>query len=197
MTPKTYIVAVALSAMATFLFNACTNNPDEIKKVAVEEELKPLNVQYDVVYNYSDSATLRLKLMAPVVADYSHAEENPYYEFAEGIDVTFFDKFGKEENHLRANYAKQFIKENRWEARGDVVVKNNKNEQLNTEQLEWDVKNELITSDVFVKITTGDEVIMGEGFEADQNFTSYKLKGKVKGELKLEEKQDEQNASGS
>ena len=37
----------------------------------------------------------------------------------------------------------------------------------------------------------GDEVIMGEGFEADQAFTSYTLKRNVRGELKL--KDDEGN----
>ena len=104
-------IAVALSVMAIFLFSGCTNDPDDIKKIAVEEELKPLNVQRNILYDYSDSATTRLILKAPVVKDYSHAEENPYYEFAEGIDVTFFDKFGKEERHLRANYAKQLTKE--------------------------------------------------------------------------------------
>jgi LPS export ABC transporter protein LptC len=190
-------IAVALYAVAIFLFNACTNNPDDIKKVATEQELKPLNVQYDIEYDYSDSATTRLFLKAPEVKDFSHADENPYYEFAKGIDVTFFDKFGNEESHLRANYAKQLIAEDKWEARGDVVVKNKKGEQLNTEHLIWDVKEELISSDVFVKITTGDEVIMGEGFEADQNFTSYKLKGKVQGELKLEEPKEDENAEDS
>ena len=184
-------VAVALSAIATFFFTACTNNPDEIKKVADEDELKPLNVQHDVVYDYSDSATRRLELKAPIVLDFSHAEE-PFYEFSEGIDVTFFDKFGNEESHLKADYAKQLINEDLWEARGDVVVNNKKGEQLNTEHLIWDVKAEKITSDVFVKITTKDEVIMGEGFEADQNFTSYKLKGNVQGELKLEEEPDDE-----
>lgn len=190
-------IAVVLSAMAIFLFTGCINDPDEIKKIAAEEELKPLNVQRNIVYNYSDSATTRLVLKAPIVKDFSHAEESPYYEFAEGIDVTFFDKFGIEESHLRANYAKQLFEENKWIARGDVVVQNVKGEQLNTEHLIWDVKEELISSDEFVKITTGDEVIMGEGFEADQSFSSYKLKGKVKGELKIEEPEEDENAPDS
>jgi LPS export ABC transporter protein LptC len=197
MKRSSYKIAATLGVVAIFLLGACTNNPDDIKKVAAVEELKPLNVQYNIVYDYSDSAKTRLLLKAPEVKDFSHAEENPYYEFPQGIDVTFFDKFGKEESHLKANYAKQWITEDKWEARGDVVVNNKKGEQLNTEHLIWDVKEELISSDVFVKITTGDEVIMGEGFEADQSFTSYKLKGNVKGELKLEEPEEDENAEDS
>lgn len=183
-------VVVALCAIATFFFTGCTNSAEEISKLSADEALKPLNVQYDVAYNYSDSARQRLALLAPIVSDFSHADE-PYYEFREGIDVTFFDTFGEPESYLKADYAKQLIEKDMWEARGDVVVRNKKGEQLNTEHLIWNVKEEKITSDVFVKITTADEVIMGEGFEADQNFTSYKLKGKVRGELKIKDVGDE------
>jgi len=186
MNTSQYKVAVALFAMATFFLGACTADPEVLKKLSAVEELKPLNVQRNIVYEYSDSSIKRLELHAPLVTDFSVAEP-PYLEFAEGIDVLFFDKFGEEESHLRANYAKQFVKEQLWEARGNVIINSKKGEELKTEHLFWDIKTEKIYSEEFVKITTGDEVIMGEGFEADQNFTTYTLKGNVKGELKLEE----------
>lgn len=179
-----------LGTAAALLFGACANDPDTINKLADDEELKPLNIQYDVVYNYSDSATQRLELKAPVVLDFSQLDE-PYYEFKEGIDVTFFDKFGHQENYLRANYAKQLLDKDIWEARGDVVVNNKKGEKLSTEELFWNMKTEKIYSSVFVKITTGDETIMGVGFEADQNFTSYTIKSSVAGEMELEDNKDE------
>jgi len=182
-------VAVAVMVAATFLFLACTNSPEEIKQVTGQEEVLPLNVQKNIVYEYSDSTYKRLEVRAPEVQDFSQIKE-PYREFALGIDVTFFDKLGNPESHLKANYAKENINEKLWEARGDVVVVNEKGEQINTEQLFWDVKKEIIYSNVFVKIATGDEVIMGDGFEADQNFTSYKIKGNVKGEIQIEEKED-------
>ena len=68
---------------------------------------------------------------------------------------------------------------------------NAKKEQLNTEQLFWDVRKEIIYSHVFVKIATGDEVIMGDSFEADQNFTSYIIKGNVQGKIEIEDKKDD------
>lgn len=179
-------IAVALFAMAIFFFSACNTDPAVLKKLASEDEVKPLNVQRDIIYEYSDSAMKRLEIHAPLVTDFSVAEP-PYLEFAEGIDVSFFDKFGNEESHLRANYAKQLVNEQLWEARGDVIINNKNGEELKTEHLFWDVKTEKIYSEEFVKITTGEEVIMGEGFEADQNFTSYTLKGNVQGELKIEE----------
>ena len=61
------------------------------------------------------------------------------------------------------------------EAKEDVVVTNIKGEKLNTEQLVWDQKSGKITSDVFVKITTEDQVLMGEGLIANEDFTNYRI----------------------
>lgn len=68
------------------------------------------------------------------------------------------------------------------EARNDVIVKNKKGETLNTEKLVWNEATGKFTSDVFVKITTASEVIMGQGFEANQDFTRYSIK-KPKGSI--------------
>ena len=72
------------------------------------------------------------------------------------------------------------------------MVVNKKGEQLNTEELYWDEKKETIYSEVFVKITTDEEIIMGEGFEADQNFTNYTL-SKVTGQITIEDDEDVQD----
>ena len=57
----------------------------------------------------------------------------------------------------------------------DVEVVNEKGEKLNTEKLIWDERKELLSSDQFVKITTPEEIIMGKGFEANQDFSRYKI----------------------
>lgn len=185
-------VAAACCVAAIFLFAACVNKKEDIEKVATSGELKPLSTQKNIVYEYSDSSYKRLEIRAPEALDFSHAE-SPYQEFPLGIDVTFYDKLGNKDSHIRSNYAKRFIKDQLWEARGQVEVENTKGEQLQTEQLIWDMTKEIIRSDVFVKIISGDEVIMGEGFEADQNFTSYKLMKNVSGEILIPDKEDGKN----
>ena len=59
---------------------------------------------------------------------------------------------------------------------------------LETEFLNWNEREEIIFSEEFVRITTGNQVIMGEGFEADQSFSNYRIT-KVTGELYLEDDQ--------
>ena len=61
------------------------------------------------------------------------------------------------------------------EARKNVVVVNQKGDRLNTEHLIWDEKKQKLISDEFVKITTKDQIIYGDGFEANEDFTKYKI----------------------
>jgi hypothetical protein len=66
------------------------------------------------------------------------------------------------------------------------VVVNNKGEKLNTEHLIWDRRADRISSDRFVKITTADEILMGDGLESNGNFTRYKIL-KIRGTLRIRE----------
>nr|MBP6335704.1 LPS export ABC transporter periplasmic protein LptC [Bacteroidia bacterium] len=78
-------------------------------------------------------------------------------------------------SRMDADYGVRYEKEQKMEARKNVVVVNERGEQLNTEHLVWDEKRQKLTSDQFVKITTKDEIIYGNGFEANQDFSKYKI----------------------
>jgi LPS export ABC transporter protein LptC len=110
---------------------------------------------------------------------YLNKEEGPYYEFPEGIDVLFYDKSEKPQSRVTAKYAIYHDKTQIWDVRDDVVAKNiTSGEQLNTEELFWDMVKKQIYSNVFTKITNADGVYFGEkGFESNQDFTNYKLIG--------------------
>ncbi|HCQ29628.1 MAG TPA: LPS export ABC transporter periplasmic protein LptC, partial [Flavobacteriales bacterium] len=74
-----------------------------------------------------------------------------------------------------------------FDARGNVVVKNlEKNQQLNTEHLIWNQEQGKILSDEFVKITTDEQIIMGEGLEADESFETYQI-NKITGTITLQD----------
>ncbi len=160
-----------------FLFS-CRNNIEEIK--ALTPDLNVANQSgKDFESQYTDSGKLVLKFKAPIVKRYLNKEGGPYYEFPAGIDVIFYDKAENPDSHVTAGYAIYHDKKQLWEARDDVVAKSIKSgEQLNTEQLFWDMGKKLIYSTVFTKITNADGVYLGEkGFESNQDFTNYKLIG--------------------
>jgi len=112
--------------------------------------------------------------------------EKPYCEMPKGIEVYFYDSLMQVTSNLTANYAISYEKEKIMEARNNVVVINEKKEQLNTERLVWDQRKAIIYSDKFVKINTGKMIIWGDGMTSDERFDKWKIL-KVKGSITINE----------
>jgi len=145
----------------------------------------PVESAKDIEIIYSEEGSPRALLTSPQYNKYEG--KNPYMEFPDGIKLIFFDSLNNEKSQLTANYAISDEKSQIMEAKNNVVVINyEKNETINTEHLIWDQKKQLIYSNVFVKISTKDEVIYGqEGFESDQNMDKWIIK-KTSAEFKIE-----------
>lgn len=176
--------SIAASVAMLFLFSSCVNEVNEVRSLTKAERI-PMEVQKNLHLEFTDSTYKKMELRAPLAESYPTLEE-PQREFRDGIDVQFYNDYGVQDSRLTAEYALQLINKDIWEARGNVVVLNKKGEQLNTEKLFWDSKKEIIYTDEFVKITTPEEVIMGEGFKADQNFSEYEIY-KVTGTINIED----------
>lgn len=167
-----------------FYLSACENEVKDVQRLARDERI-PMEVQHDFVLRYSDSSYIRMELTAPLAESYPQLDL-PQREFREGIFVRFLDAYGNETSRLRADYALQLIDKELWEARGNVIVINEKGEELKTEKLFWNSRREIIYGDEFVTITTPDQIIMGEGFTADQDFSEYEL-DRPSGQLNIED----------
>lgn len=178
-----FILAVPLASVLFFV--GCENDIEKVKLVT-DKKVMPIEQGVDIEFLYSDSAKLKARMLAKELNRY--AEKEPYIEMPKGIKMYFYDGNQKVNSTLTAKYAKvrQFPDNNIMEAKNDVVVVNEKNEKLNTEHLVWNQKEETIVSDAFVKITTKDEIIMGDGLESNQSFTKYKIK-KIRGTINLKD----------
>jgi LPS export ABC transporter protein LptC len=142
----------------------------------------------DVEMIYSDSARVLALMKAPVVNRYGG--DNPYIILPEGIKVYFYDSTMKVKTFLRAGYAIKYERSELMEARTDVVVINHIGEKLNTEHLIWDQNARKIYTDVFVRITRKDEVLLGDGMDADENFDKWNIR-KPKGSFYINVEEDE------
>ena len=168
--------ALFLLAGATIL-SSCENDIATIKALSEEVNI-PTMTGINVETIYSDSGQIKGKIIAPELKRFSR-ENDPYYEFPKGLNVFFYDRKGLVESHIQANYALFYEKQELWEARNNVVARNEKTgEQLFTEHLFWNQKQESIYSDQFTKIINADGTFYGEnGFEASQDLSRWKLKG--------------------
>lgn len=160
-------------------FTACENDIDVVNSITAEAEKKlPLESSKNVEFLYSDSAIVRARLNAPQIDRYGG--KKPYLEMPLGMNVVFYQEDKKEQTKLTANYGIGYDSGNgvmeKMEAKGNVIVINEKGDKLNTEHLIWNTFTKKIYTDAFVKITTKDQTIIGDGMEADQDFSNYRIK---------------------
>jgi LPS export ABC transporter protein LptC len=166
--------------LSIFIFG-CENDLKKVNMVTQVQNL-PTQSAKNIEVIYSDSATVKVRLTAPVSEEYQ--SEDPYIVFPKGIKAIFFQKDLSAKTTLTANYAINREKKRIMEARGNVIVVNEKGETLNTEHLIWDENTKKVYTNEFVKITTPDKIIFGQGMEADQTFTKYKI-FKIKGTVNV------------
>jgi LPS export ABC transporter protein LptC len=166
------VLWIPVILLCMFYNTGCTNDPEEIKKLGENENYALLtSVGIEVVY--TDSAIRKARMKAPVLQEFGGNE--PYSELPYGVEVEFFDETGKVNSELTARYAIHRRLRDEMEARYNVVVINKKGEKLHTEKLIWDNRQKRLRTDAFVRITTADEVLYGEGLEANEDFTWHKI----------------------
>ncbi|MEI6576245.1 MAG: LPS export ABC transporter periplasmic protein LptC [Bacteroidota bacterium] len=160
---------------------SCENDLKTIEKLSAIDTLH-LEKAKEIELLYSDSGNLAVKMTSPEYVRFGGKES--ILEFPKGMRVIFYKEM-KESSVLTAKYAVIHENTNLMEARNDVEITNlEKSEKLNTERLIWDQRKQKIYSNEFVKITTSDKVLFGQGFESDQNFDNWVIK-KLSGSISI------------
>ena len=159
------------------LFSACNQKEyDNLPGYSKTSSLPSLTVK-DFTTQYCDSGLLNMQLSAPIMETYT--DDKPSYSiFKEGLTVTFYSGREVPSTVVSSKYAYLDNDNNIWELRDSVVIATDNGTRLETEQLFWDQSNgkDKIYTDRFVKITSEDQIIMGNGFESDSKLTKRRIK---------------------
>lgn len=169
--------------MMILVFTGCKNDLDEVKRLAKADTI-PVMYAKNVSIAESENGNLKYNLTAPVLYRYE-SEKGATIKFPEGFKVVFFDSLNPSiiKTEITAKYGINKESEKIMEAKSDVVVINHiKGEQLNTEHLVWNQNTKKVFSNVFVKITTPDRILYGDGMQSDEAFNHWRIK-KPRGEM--------------
>jgi len=178
----------ALVLGAAFLFYACENDIEKIKAFTSPENL-PIAEAVNVETMFTDSGEIRFFLKAPKLLRFEN-DGKAFVEFPEGIELVKYDENKEIISSITADYAKQFEKQKKWEAKNNVVATNARGDTLKTELLIWEEETERIYTEEFVRIIRPDQIITGIGFESDQSLQNWKIKN-PKGTLYVDIKKEE------
>jgi LPS export ABC transporter protein LptC len=167
------IIIISASVLVIFFLSSCERKIDTIKKAEVLS-LPSITVKNDTTV-FTDSGKVQLIMTFAIMESYNNADP-PYSEFRSGIKVLFYDGHDEPVGTVYGKYAKYIEKKKLWELKDSVVVVNETNDKLETEQLFWDQEKDRIYTDRFIKITNEDQTVMGTGFESDHRLTRRKIK---------------------
>lgn len=147
---------------------SCKNDVQTVLSLDFVDTLPEVTAR-DIEIYYSEKARVQIKLVSPYLV--SKSEEDDMMLFPEGFTVYFYDSAMNLQSTITADYGISYEKKKLMEARHNVVVENiGKGEKLNTEELFWDRAKQLIYSNKFVKLTTGEQVITGDGLTSEEPF---------------------------
>ena len=166
---RTLLPGILLFAMVI----GCKNDPKEINALVTKGAQQEDKAE-DVTILYSDNGHVKMKLYAKEFVKNDVAKP-PYTEMRRGLKVEFFDDSLNVESTLNARYARYYEKQNNILIRDSIVIVNKKGEKVNTEELVWNQSAKKLFTEKFVKITTPTQVMYGDGLEANEDFTWYRI----------------------
>lgn len=173
------MIRILLFSISIVLLSCVTKEKD-IAELFPEQEISA-EYAYDGYLLYSDSAKIRVKVNYEVLKKFKVENDN-MTEFPEGIDVEFYDNNQIPSSWLVSKYAIRNDREGTMTARDSVVLYNADGDKLETSELRWIEKDELIYTDKFVRITqpAKQDTSYGYGFRAKQDFSEFEI-GKFSG----------------
>ncbi len=162
------LVAIAF-VIATFLIS-CGGKTAEGELLDINAI--PRQTVADMYAVQSNNGGLQMRMEAALMQRFQNDSTKISYElFPQGFDVYAYNKEGLLETHIHSLAAKHTTTkdEEKWEAYGDVVIKNFiKGERMETDTLYWDREKKTIFTHCFVKMYSPQGFMQGYGMESDE-----------------------------
>jgi LPS export ABC transporter protein LptC len=134
---------------------------------------------------YSDSAQVKVRITGPFMLYYNE-NVGTKQEFTQGVKAYFFDANQQQQSVLSGKYAIRDDNKKQVIVRDSVVWESVTDGRLETSELIWDEKTNIIRSTKYTTIRRKNEFIHGFNFETDDKLTHWRILS-PKGILKVEE----------
>ncbi|MDO1448282.1 LPS export ABC transporter periplasmic protein LptC [Rhodocytophaga aerolata] len=149
---------------------SCKQNEQDLSKLV--EYTGPKMVSENIERLISDRAIIRGRLTASL----EEQMQNEDLVYPKGVFIEFYDENQVKTSTLSANKARYDNTKRLYTVTDNVVIIDSvKSQKMNTEELHWDPSKQIIYTDKFVTIQTKKEVLKGQGLEAKEDFSSWRI----------------------
>ena len=151
---------------------ACSNDTELVKEFIELEDL-PIEEIKAAEMLHTENGVLKLKIGAANIKRFKDIQPN--LVFSDGLELAFYDDSGFVKSVLTAFNAEINETNKIMTAFDKVVLTSREGNRLETEELIWDEKQNKIFTNKPVVITTRKEVIEGQGFQSNPDFSEYSI----------------------
>ena len=168
-------ITTALTVVVMLLLSlSCTGRKKDIGEAITERDSLSAMSTMGVTTFVSDSGITRYRVDTEEWLMFDKKKPS-YWAFEKGVYLEKFDSLYRVEASIKSDTAYFYDKEKLWKLMGNVKIENLKGEQFDTELLYWDQSTGKVYSDRYIRIEQTDRIIMGHGFESNQQMTDYKI----------------------
>lgn len=156
------------------LFLSCTGSKKKLGEAVTERDSMSVMSTLGVTTYVSDSGVTRYKVVTEEWLMFDKKKPS-YWAFEKGVYLEKFDSIFQVEASIKSDTAYFYDKDKLWKLIGNVEIQNLKGERFDTELLFWDQATGKVYSDKRIRIEQTERIIIGQGFESNQQMTDYKI----------------------
>lgn len=164
------------------IVTGCQNKAEDINELLVKINLTEDKAE-EVVIIFSEHGKVKARLFATEFIINEHAKP-PFMDARKGLRIESYDDSTQLQSTLTAKYARYYMRQGNILIRDSILVVNKKGERLATEELVWNERLKKFYTEKFVQIKTPTQVMFGDGLEANQDFTWYRIEN-IKGVMQV------------
>ncbi|MDR3119492.1 MAG: LPS export ABC transporter periplasmic protein LptC [Mediterranea sp.] len=160
--------------MLLLLSASCGRGKKNLGEAITERDSLPVMSTLGVTTFVSDSGIVRYKVITEEWLMFDRKQPS-YWAFEKGVYLEKFDSIFQVEASIKADTAYFYDKDKLWKLIGNVEIQNLKGESFETELLYWNQNTGKVYSDKRIRIEQIDRIIIGQGFESNQQMTDYRI----------------------
>ena len=151
---------------------SCTNDPKLVQEFVIDKQ-QPIEQIKGAELLHTENGKVKVRMVASRIERFQDIE--PSLIFSDHLEVYFYNDSSQLQSTLMADYASIDEGEKIMLAQNNVILISTDDKKLETDELIWDENENKIYTDKKVKITTGKEVVYGEGFTSTPDFKKYSI----------------------
>ncbi len=141
----------------------------------------------------SDSGVIRYHLVAEEWDIYTPTNQAATWKFIKGLLMLRLDTDQNVDLYVQADTA-YLHRQNLWELRGRVRIRNVQGTKFNTEELFWDLSKHEMWNHTYMTIITPERTLEGTEFRSNEKMTRYSVMNS-KGDFPMSDADGEQQES--